>query len=120
MRVSIKLFRQYRGPTVARRIKAMTNVNRAAPITDHTIGKGFPCIVMVKNSGKPNRPAIHIPMYAPMNPTMIETRHPPKLYPARDWPIPPHIAAINKSTRNPNNVMREYLVDEKVHQILLK
>lgn len=93
------------GPTNAFRSKAIISVNIAEPITAHTIGKGLPSILMVKNSGSPIFPAIHKPRYAPTKPTMIETRHPPKLYPANDWPIAPHIAAIASRTKNPISVM---------------
>lgn len=81
--------------------RATINVKRAEPIIAHKMGKGFPSIFTTNNSGKATSPAIHRPMYAPMKPTTIETRQPPTLYPAMAWPIPPQIAAINKSRRNP-------------------
>jgi len=59
-------------------IKATIKVNTAEPITDQMIGKVFPPILMAKISGKPNLPASHRPMYAPINPTTIDTRQPPR------------------------------------------
>jgi hypothetical protein len=81
------------------------SVKIAEPITDHITGKGFPWIEISKKGGKPNFPATHMPMYAPIKPTTIDTRHPPKLYPAIDWPTAPQTAAINKSNKNPKSVI---------------
>ena len=80
-------------------------VKIAEPITAHIIGNGLPSIDISKKCGSPIFPASHNPMYAPINPTTIETRQPPKSYPAIDWPIPPQIAAINKSTKKPMSVI---------------
>lgn len=66
-------------PVKARRNKATINVKIAEPITAHTTGKGFPSIEISKMAGKPNLPAMYIPMYAPIKPTTIDTRQPPKL-----------------------------------------
>ena len=65
-------------PIKALRSSATISAKIAEPITDQTIGNGFPSIVIANISGKPNLPAIHIPIYAPIKPTIIETRHPPK------------------------------------------
>ena len=76
---------QYRvPPATARRINPTINVNTAEPMTAQTIGKGLPSMLIVKNSGNPSLPESHMPMYAPIKPTMIDTRQPPKLYPAND------------------------------------
>lgn len=93
-----------------RPVKALLNnatisVKIAEPITAHTIGNGLPSMVMVKISGNPNFPAIHKPIYAPIKPTMMDTRHPPKSYPARACPIEPQMAAISKRTKNPISVI---------------
>lgn len=96
-------------PTNALRRSATSRVNIAEPITAHTTGNGLPSILIVKIFGRPIFAAIHKPIYAPTNPTMIDTRQPPKSYPANDCPIEPHIAAIISRTRNPINVVIYYL-----------
>ena len=55
-----------RGPETARRINATMSVNTAAPIIDQMIGKVLPPILMANNSGRPNFPAIHMPILARM------------------------------------------------------
>ena len=65
-------------PVKSRRKSATINVNTAEPIIAQTTGNGLPSILIVKNSGKAKRPAIYKPIYAPINPTTMETRHPPK------------------------------------------
>jgi len=77
------------------------------------MGKGLPSILIVKNSGSPIFPASHIPRYAPINPTIIDTRHPPRSYPANDCPIAPQIAAIASRTKNPISVMVINLIKSK-------
>lgn len=77
------------------------------------IGKGLPSILMVKNSGNPIFLAIHMPRYAPIKPTIIDTRHPPRSYPANDCPIAPQIAAIASRTKNPISVMVINLIERK-------
>ena len=91
-------------PTIFRS-KAIIKVKTADPIIAHTMGNGFPSIVIAKKPGRSILAAIQTPIYAPIYPTTIETRQPPKLYPAIDCPMPPQIAAINKSKRNPKSVI---------------
>ena len=62
----------------ALRNNATMRVKIADPITAQTTGKGLPSIEISKIFGKPNLPASHKPIYAPIKPTTIDTRHPPK------------------------------------------
>ena len=65
-------------PKTAPRSSPTINVKIAEPIIAHTMGNRLPPTVTAKISGRPNLAASHIPIYAPMNPTTIETRQPPR------------------------------------------
>lgn len=52
--------------------------NRAEPMIDQTIGKSVVPIRIEKSSGNPIWRASHIPNTAPMNPSAIETKQPPR------------------------------------------
>src|SRR5215207_5017106 len=56
---------------------ARTATKSAEPMTDQTIGKDLPPTLIAKTSGKPNRPAIHVPTTAPTNPTSMDVMQPP-------------------------------------------
>lgn len=60
-----------------RLIRFITATNSAAPMIDQIIGKFIPPTGIVNNSGRCRAPASHVPSSAPMNPSAIETRHPP-------------------------------------------
>src|SRR6056297_4185043 len=77
-----------------------TTTKITEPMMDQITGKLLPPIVTSSSSGKFILSLIHDPSSAPMNPTTIETMHPPLLYPAIDWPIEPQIPAIKSSSRN--------------------
>jgi hypothetical protein len=99
-------------PATPFRMRATMKVSTADPTIDQIIGKVFPPTLMANISGRPNFPAIHIPIYAPIKPTTIETRHPPRSNPASAWPTEPQTAAIIRSTSNSVSVivgfMRKY------------
>ena len=58
-------------------MRLITATNNADPIIDQTIGKLSLPMCTKKRSGKCSAPAIHVPTIAPMNPSAIDTRHPP-------------------------------------------
>ena len=74
----------------------MNPVKTIEPKIDHTTGKLEPPMFTTKKSGKANFLAIHSPSNAPINPTAIETIHPPWEYPTMDCPIDPQIPAITR------------------------
>ena len=78
----------------------MIATKSAAPIIDQTIGKGLPPILTAKSSGKPIAPASQLPNSAPMKPKAIETRQPPRLYPAIACPTAPQRPATNNKINN--------------------
>ena len=49
-------------PKNTRRNNPTISVKTAEPITDHITGNGFPWTEISKIGGKPNFPAIHMPM----------------------------------------------------------
>src|SRR5215470_13795200 len=53
-----------------------------------------------KISGRPSQPATNVPNNAPMNPSAIEAKHPPRSYPTIDCPIAPHIPATNSNIKS--------------------
>lgn len=87
-------------PKTAPRSSPTINVKIAEPIIAHTMGNRLPPTVTAKISGRLNLAASHIPIYAPMNPTTIETRQPPRSQPAKDCPMPPQMAAIMSRISN--------------------
>jgi len=58
-------------------IKPKTATNITAPIIDQTTGKSVPPMLNTKKSGSANFLAIQLPSKAPINPTAIESKHPP-------------------------------------------
>src|SRR5438270_704934 len=63
--------------TRRRLIKLMTATNRAAPMIDQMIGNRIPATGNASSSGSPSFPASQLPSNAPINPSAIETKHPP-------------------------------------------
>src|SRR5215475_1765196 len=53
-----------------------------------------------KISGRPSQPATNVPNNAPINPSAIEAKHPPRSYPTIDCPIAPHIPATNSNIKS--------------------
>src|SRR5215510_14181117 len=53
-----------------------------------------------KISGKPSQPATSVPSIAPIKPSAIEAKHPPRSYPTIACPIAPHIPATNSNTKS--------------------
>jgi hypothetical protein len=71
----------------------------AEPMIDQMMGNPLPFIRTESNSSKSGNPSLcanSVPSSAPMNPSAIETRQPPRLYPAMACPIAPQIPATKK------------------------
>jgi hypothetical protein len=94
---------------MSRRLRRVNNPNTPAKIAEPTIdqktGKVSPPTVTGSGSGSPSWRLIHIPRKAPIKPTTMETKQPPRSYPARDWPNAPATAAITSKIINPNKVI---------------
>ena len=58
--------------------KLITATKSAEPMIDQTIGKRVPPIFIANSSGSPNERASHAPISAPINPSAMATRHPPR------------------------------------------
>jgi len=69
-------------------------VKTTAPIIAQKTGKVTSPICITKISGKANLSANHVPITAPIKPTMTDIKHPPRLNPVSALPIEPVIPAI--------------------------
>src|SRR5262249_29820420 len=69
-----------------------TATNNADPMIDQTMGKSVE--VPTKTFGRSSALASHIPTMAPINPSAIDTRQPPRDPPPKALPIEPHTPAI--------------------------
>ena len=78
----------------------MIATNRAAPMMDHSTGKGCPPTVTMKGSGSLSDRATQGPRRAPMKPRAIEAISPPRTPPAMAFPMAPQIAAITMRRRS--------------------
>jgi hypothetical protein len=87
--------------TLRRVINPMMATKIVAPMIDQMMGNVVSPILSVYSSGSFNWRASHMPMIAPMKPSAMETRQPPREKPLMACPNAPQIPAtrsrINKS-----------------------
>src|SRR5262245_46906174 len=79
----------------------------AEPRIDQTMGNRSPPMLTAKSSGKPIAPASQLPSKAPIKPRAMDTRQPPRLYPAIACPTEPQIPATsNKIKKDSMDIIR--------------
>src|SRR5215471_13251736 len=72
----------------------------AEPKIAQMIGNLLPSMLTRNISGKPSQLAISVPSIAPMKPSAIEAKHPPRSYPTIDCPIAPHIPDTSSNIKS--------------------
>jgi len=93
-------------------------VKITAPIIVQTILYSVPLIEKGKGSGRFISRASQEPIRAPINPTTIESMHPPRSKPTKDLAIPPEIPAIIRDMRM-SIILNNYLLNKDRYKVIL-